>query len=61
MAFELRWAEGRTERLPALADELVRRQVAVIVTGGIPAAQAAKAATTNIPIVFLIRFIFIRV
>ena len=54
MAFELRWAEGRTERLPALADELVRRQVAVIVTGGIPAAQAAKAATTNIPIVFLI-------
>ena len=54
VAFELRWAEGRTERLPALADELVRRQVAVIVTGGIPAAQAAKASTTNIPIVFLI-------
>ena len=54
VAFEFRWAEGRTERLPALADELVRRQVAVIVTGGIPAAQAAKAATTNIPIVFLI-------
>jgi putative ABC transport system substrate-binding protein len=54
VAFEFRWSEGRTERLPALADELVRRQVAVIVTGGIPAAQAAKAATTNIPIVFLL-------
>ena len=42
VAFELRWAEGRTERLPALADELIRRQVAVIVTGGIPAAQAGR-------------------
>jgi putative ABC transport system substrate-binding protein len=54
VAFEFRWAEGRTERLPALATELVSRQVALIVTGGIPAARAAKAATTTIPIVFLL-------
>jgi putative ABC transport system substrate-binding protein len=54
VAFEFRWAEGRTERLPALATELVSRQVALIVTSGIPAARAAKAATTTIPIVFLL-------
>jgi putative ABC transport system substrate-binding protein len=54
VAFELRWAEGRTERLPALATELISRQVALIVTGGIPAARAARAATTTIPIVFLL-------
>ncbi len=53
VAIEFRWADGQYERLPALAEELVRRQVAVIVTGGseLPA-QAAKAATTKIPIVF---------
>jgi putative tryptophan/tyrosine transport system substrate-binding protein len=52
VAFEYRWAEDHNERLPALAAELVRREVAVIVTiGGSTSAVAAKSATATIPIV----------
>jgi putative ABC transport system substrate-binding protein len=53
VAVEYLWAEGRSDRFPELAAELVRRKVSVIVTLGSPvAAQAAKAATSTIPIVF---------
>jgi putative tryptophan/tyrosine transport system substrate-binding protein len=54
VALEYRWAEGRYDRLSALAADLVQRGVSVLVaTGGEPSALAAKAATSTIPILFI--------
>jgi putative ABC transport system substrate-binding protein len=54
VAIRYRYAEDQNDQLPAMAIELARRQVSALITGGTPAAFAAKAATTTIPIVFIL-------
>lgn len=53
VTIEERWADGRIERFPALVDELVRSKADVIVAVSVPAAMAAKKATTTVPVVFI--------
>src|SRR6516164_1274565 len=53
VVIESRWADGREERLPKLASELVASQAAAIAAGSLPATRAAKAATASIPIIFV--------
>ena len=56
VAVEFRWAEGQYQRLPAMAAELVRHPVSLVLAQAPPAALAAKAATSTIPIVFVVGF-----
>src|SRR5215470_11019564 len=56
IALEFRWAQGQYDRLPLSASDLVRRAVKVIVAQAPPAALAAKQATSQIPIVFVVGF-----
>jgi ABC-type uncharacterized transport system substrate-binding protein len=56
IAIDFRWAEGQYERLPGMARELVSRRVSIILAQAPPAALAAKAATAEIPIVFVVGF-----
>ena len=53
LAFEHRWAEGRYDRLPALAADLLGRKADLIAASSIPSAQAAKSVTPTVPIVFV--------
>jgi putative ABC transport system substrate-binding protein len=53
VSIEFRWAAGHYDRLPALIDELIKHDPAILVAGGPPAATALKAATSSIPIVFI--------